>query len=613
MNTLPTRDEIDDEYTWDLSAIFDSSDEWDTERETVQARLEALRDAEGSVLEDGESLRTALEGYESVVRRTQRLRQYAQLKRNEDTTDPVHEERLGALHRLETEVTKATDAIRREIGAADSDEVRALVEATPSLDPYRRFLEDVFRMAPHARSPAVEKVLADFAELAQSPGRVYTILTNNDIDAAPVEHPDGGTAEVTSVNYRNHLRHPDRSFRRRVYEALHDAHAGVEHAIARLYADKVRAHVAIADGRNFDSVREMAFNKPSYPDTGLRIDLPTEVHDTMLTAVSDRLDPLHAHLDRRREALGVDALRGWDLDVPVVDAPDPVVGYDEGRERVIEALEPLGEAYQDRLATFLEDRRIDCFETRRKQAIQGYAVSAYDTGPYLLMNYQSDLRSLSIAAHELGHAMHAEHLREANRPVYATGPRPIEEVPSYVNEFLLARHLMDAGDGALRQHAHERLVEQIAGGLYGAAMHSRFAHETYSVVENGGELTLDAIESSYVDLLSGFRAPMTVGDLERRSWLLAGHARLPYHSYQYVLGVTAALNVVDRLLTGEMAPDAYREFLRAGGHVRSVEALRDLGVDVRSRDPFDRAVDRFAELAEGLHGDGDGSGTAPEA
>lgn len=31
----------------------------------------------------------------------------------------------------------------------------------------------------------------------------------------------------------------------------------------------------------------------------------------------------------------------------MVDAPDPVVCYEEGRERIIEAFEPLGEGYQE--------------------------------------------------------------------------------------------------------------------------------------------------------------------------------------------------------------------------------------------------------------------------
>lgn len=608
MSSLPTRSEIDDEYTWDLSAIFDSPEAWEAERAAVEGRLDDLRRFEGDVLTDGEALLGALECYEEVLRRTQRLELYALLKRNEDTTDGTHEERLGAFRRLDRAVTKATDAIRREVQSAPADDILALVRSTDGLEAYRRFLEDLLRTSAHARSPEVEEVLADFGGVVESPGRIYTALTNNDVRPDPVAPPGDDTGSgaadeevaVTAANRQTHLRHTDRAFRSRVYGSVYGAYANVEHTIATAYADKVKAQVALAGARNYDSVREMAFAKPTYPETGMRLDLPEAVHDTAIGTLRDNLDPLHRSLETRRGFLGVDDLRAWDLHVPLAEGPEPTVDYDAARDLVLEAVAPLGEAYCERLAAFLDEPRIDVYETERKQNIAGYAPSAYDTGAYLLLNYDGDVRSLSILAHELGHAMHASHLREANRPVYATSPRPIEEVPSYVHEFLLARHLMRSDDAALRRHGRAHLLEQVVGGLYGAGMHSAFTHESYRVVEEGGALTRDTVEELYVDLLSEFRAPMAVGDAERRGWLIGSYGREPYHFYQYVLGATAALDVVDRLLDGDLSPAAYREVLRGGGRLASLEAFEALGVDVRSPDPFDRATERFDELVSAV-------------
>ena len=607
MNEPPTRTAIDDQYTWDLSSVFESPDAWERELSAVEERLADLQDGEGD-LADGDALLGTLETYEEVLRRTQRLELYARAKRNEDTEEAAHEERLRRAERLDREVTKRSDAVARAVVAAGSDAIERMIERTPGLSTYERFLRDVLRRSAHVRSPEVEALLAEFSDVVESPDRVFTTLTNNDVDPEPVEGPDGDRVAVSRVNLGTHLRHPDRAFRRRAYRSVHGAYADVGDTIARVYADKVRAQVALAEARNYGSVREMAFDKPSYPETGIHVDLPTEVHDALLEAVRGSLEPRHRYDERRRRTLGVDRLRAWDLAVPLVDGTEPTVPYDRACEYVLEAVEPLGRAYRDRLEEFLVARRVDVYETRRKQNILGYAISSYDDGSYLLLNYDDDVRSLSILAHELGHAMHVDHLREARRPVYATGPRPIEEVPSYVHEFLLARHLVGATDRgstpgsrpseALRRYARDRLLSTIAGGLYGAGMHSAFTHEAYQVVEGGGELTRERLDGLYAELRSAFHGPLEVDECVTRSWLVGSHARKPYHSYQYVLGITAALDVVERLLDGELSPEAYREFLEGGGTVRSVEAFERLGLDVRSPDPFERACATFGRYLD---------------
>lgn len=319
----------------------------------------------------------------------------------------------------------------------------------------------------------------------------------------------------------------------------------------------------------------------------------------MTAAIRGSLDPLHQCYEERKAILGLDELRVWDLDVSLTDAPEPTVPYEEAQDHVLAAVEPLGDTYQNRLAEFFESGRIDVYEARNKRNISGYAPWACDTGSYILLNYQDDVRSMSILAHELGHAMHTEYLREAQSPVYTTGPRPIAEIPSYVHELLLAKHLLDADGPALRQYAREHLLNVVLT-MYGATLHSSFTHETFRVVESGKELTLDRIEEIYTGIVSEFRAPMTIDEGVEQGWLVSSYARPPYHFYQYVLGIVGALRSVERLLEGDLTAEEYHDFLQQGGTVRSVEAFETLGLDIQSQEPFERACATFEGYVGGL-------------
>lgn len=247
MSQLPTRADLDDRHKWDLSTIFESPDEWKRELTAVRDRLEHLRENEARVARDGKTLLQILQLFEEVLRRTQRLDLYAQLKRDEDTRNSAHRERLHKFNQLEAEVTKITDMVRREIRAAGRDAIMQNVETTDGLEVYEHFLDDVLRMSRHARASDVEELLADFTEAIESPNRIYTVLTNNDIQPQPVEDSEGEQVGVTRANLNSHLHDRDRAFRRRAYRSVYEAYADVEHTIGTAYADKVKAQVALAD------------------------------------------------------------------------------------------------------------------------------------------------------------------------------------------------------------------------------------------------------------------------------------------------------------------------------------------------------------------------------
>lgn len=592
MNSIPTRDEIPQEYKWDLSTVFASPDEWNTTLAETEALAERLRKRDPTTADD---LHDALAGLETLVRREQRLGLYVELRCNEDTGDPEREERRTEFRSVSNDVARTKTAVRRRLRAFSPERVEVLVCESDDLAGFERYLDDAVRTDEHVRSPDVEEALTELNH--DAPERVFRALVNRDFEPPTADGPDGDSVRVTRNNRRRHLASDDRAFRRRVYEAFRGELTASTHAIAAAYAEKAKTQSTLAAVRNFDSVRERTFNKQSYPETGLRIDFPTDAHDALLDALRSNLDPHHRFLRLRRDRLGVEELRPWDVQVPLADGDRPEIPYDKAREHLLAAVEPLGAAYRARLADFLDDGRIDVYETAEKRSdITAYCPSSYDTGAYILANYDDDLRSLFVLCHELGHAMNTSYLREARRPLYATTPRPVEEVPSLLHELLLARHLLDTEE--YRGHVFDRLLGTIDGNLYGTAMWSTFTHETYGAVEDGDTLTAERLDDIYADLHEEFHAPIVPDDYSSSGWLIGSHAREPYHFYQYVLGVVGATVIFDRLTDDSLAPEEYLDFLRIGGKKRAVETFADIGIDVRSPDPYERAASVFADYLD---------------
>lgn len=76
--------------------------------------------------------------------------------------------------------------------------------------------------------------------------------------------------------------------------------------------------------------------------------------------------------------------------------------------------------------------------------------------------------------------------------------------------------------------------------------------------------------------------------------------RIPYSSYQYVLGATGALAVRDSLQEGSLSPEDYLRFLRQTGRRPPLESFSVLNLNVQSESPFERATETFNSYLDEL-------------
>jgi oligoendopeptidase F len=396
---VPDRDTVPQRYRWDPTILFDSPAEWTRELESLETAVEDLREYEGEVLEDGETLLAALETFYGLRERQGPLFAYAKLRTLEDTTDERAGDVLARYERVKASIDDAASYLEPAIGRAGRERIERLVETTPGLERYDHHLDEVLRRSGHTRSPDVESVLAELEPSLESPARVLAALKNEDVEAPTVETPDGEEATVTTHTIGRLLERPDRAFRRRVYGAYHEELGRHRAASARAYGDRIETNVRLARIRDYDSALAAT----------LEGTFPPSAYEAVVDGLEVRLDPFHRHLELYRAATDGEDLRPWDLQVPLTDGEKPTIPYDRARELAVAAVAPLGEDYRADLASFLEDDRVDVFETTdRRSEMRGMNVPAHGAGSFVLLNYKNDLESLYYFVNELGHAMHAE-------------------------------------------------------------------------------------------------------------------------------------------------------------------------------------------------------------
>ncbi|PSP34521.1 oligoendopeptidase F [Halobacteriales archaeon QH_10_67_22] len=588
MSSVPERGDVDEQYKWDLEALYPDDDAWEDAFEDAGALVDDLRAFEGRATDDADTLHETLQTYETVMRQVGNVATYARLRRDEDTADDHYQALTARAQSLHSEANSAASFIEPAIQDAGRETIDSFVADNPDLETYEHYFDDVLRTKPHTRSAEVENLLADLGEVLGSTGDVYDMLTNADMEFPAVDDPDGEPRRITLNNFTTLQEHPDREFRHEVYETFYDEWANYRNAVATAYRNSVKTDVKLACARNYDTAREAALDGPN---------VPVEVYDTLVETVNDELDVLARHAELKRRHVGGDELRMWDLYVPMVDGESPDVEYDRAREYVTEAVAPLGEAYQNRLAEGLESRWVDVYETENKQS-GAYSGGTYDSQPYILMNYQDDVASMFTLAHELGHSMHSELTSDEQPYIYSGYEIFVAEVASTVNETLLTHHLLDVvEDERLRRHVLNQYLERFRSTLFRQTMFAEFEHRTHELEESGEALTPDRLDDRYRDLKATYYPDAAVDDRIAREWMRIPHFYRAFYVYQYATGISAAVALAGEILEeGEPAARRYRKFLSSGSRKYPLELLDDAGVDMTASGPVEAAIDTYDEF-----------------
>jgi oligoendopeptidase F len=139
-------------------------------------------------------------------------------------------------------------------------------------------------------------------------------------------------------------------------------------------------------------------------------------------------------------------------------------------------------------------------------------------------------------------------------------------------------------------------------------MFAEFEKHAHELVESGGSLTAEWLNSEYGRLNSEYYGPeVTQDDKIRYEWSRIPHFYRAFYVYQYATGYSAANAIAERILTeGPSARDEYIRFLRSGSSDTPIELLRIAGADMSTEEPvrmaldvFDSLVDRLDELTKG--------------
>ena len=316
----------------------------------------------------------------------------------------------------------------------------------------------------------------------------------------------------------------------------------------------------------------------------------------LIEAIHDNMSVMYDYMNVRKKFLGLDSMHMYDIYVDLVDKKDESIEFEEGKKILFEALKPLGEKYLTDLKKAFDEHWIDIYPSDGKKS-GAYSWGCYDSYPYVLLNYNDTIDSVSTMAHELGHSMHSYYSKKQNY-VDSSYPIFLAEIASTVNEVILNDYLYkNAKTKEEKIYYLTDFLDMVRTTIFRQTMFAEFEMLMHDKEQNGVSLTEEEISNTYYDLNKLYYGDNVVSDdLIRYEWSRIPHFYTPFYVYKYATGLSSALSIASRIISGDTATrDNYLDFLSSGGSDYPLNILNKVGIDMTSKKSINDAIDMFRD------------------
>jgi oligoendopeptidase F len=587
---------MDPAFQWKLEDIYPNQEAWEDAYEQARKGVEALKDLPGTLRVSKEGLRAGLDQVYAVLEPVSLLYTYANLKKSGDNGDPEAQRLEGRAMSLYVELSTALSFLDPEILSIPQETLTQWIQ-DPLLAEYRHILEDTDRMRDHTLPEDQERLLAQLSDAAETPDNAFTMLESVDMTFPDITGENGEKVALTHGTYGLYRESRDQKVRKESFEVYHGEFQKYINTFAALYGGAVKLDDYFAKVRGYES----PLHKSLFANN-----VPVSVYDSLVEAIHGGLPIMERYLKLRKKVLGLDTLHMYDLYCPMVEDVTYNIPYEDCKELVKKALEPLGADYAALLDKAYREQWMDVYENKGKTT-GAFSCGVHGVHPYVLLNYTNSLEDAFTMAHELGHAMHS-YLSSANNSFANHDYRLlVAEVASTVNEVLLTKYLLKTEtDPKRRAYLLNHLLESFRTTVFRQTLFAEFERQAHDLYQQGEPLTAQILSQKYHELNELYYKGAEVDELQDAEWARIPHFYSAYYVYQYATGFCSAVAIADHIYkTGD--PSEYLRFLTTGGSDYPLEELKIAGVDLTKPEVvaqalkvFDETLTQLEELLETL-------------
>ncbi len=444
------------------------------------------------------------------------------------------------------------------------------------LFPYFRKMKNEVRMYRDENIP----LESEEALLAQKYGQISAAMT--------IEHEG---EEITLQQANKLLENRDRVLREQVYRKVQTRRYSDADDLMKLFTKLRKIRQRIAKNADYQNYRDYKFDALGRFDYG-----PDDCYEFHQNVKKYFLPLYEKILENRRQELGVDKLRPWDLSVPLPNEKE-LKPFANGQDLINKSIALFGkmDSYFEECIVQMDDMDRFDLDSRKNKAPGGYNCPLPETGaPFIFMNSVGTIDDVITMMHESGHAFHSFLSHELEYAGELEYPMEMAELASMSMELMSMDYWDTFLSGADEfDQARKTELERVISVLPWVATIDKFQHYIYTHPDASEE----ELNKNWLDIHREF-SPQTVdwGGLESYReilWQKQLHLyEVPFYYIEYGISQIGAIGVwLQYRRDPQSTLEKYKKAL-AMGHTKTLPELYSAaGIS------FDFGAEKMKELS----------------
>ena len=348
--------------------------------------------------------------------------------------------------------------------------------------------------------------------------------------------------ELTIQQAGKYMENEDRELRKTIWEKIGERRDQDKEKIQEIFDKLITIRHQMAKNADYDSYTRYKFDQMG------RFDYRPEDTQSFHHAVEKVVTPIYgALLEERKQRLGLDKLRPWDLSVDIFGT-DPLQPFEHSEELLQKSIKVLSELRPElgQMLGLMNEMGYLDLDSRVGKAPGGYNYPLMEVGvPFIFMNSAGTQTDVITMLHESGHAVHSFVTRDIPLDPLKRTPSEVAELAAMTME-LLSLDKYDTfyhDPNALIRAQKNQLLRCIlifpwiaAVDAFQQWVYDNPVHDIETRNQKWDEIYL-RFHGDYVDW-SGYE------DSRRTMWLKQGHIfDVPFYYIEYAIAQLGALAI----------------------------------------------------------------------
>jgi oligoendopeptidase F len=556
---------------WSLDDLFPGVDSPELKRALVD--IKRVADDFGSWRQrltpelKQEDFLAALDQYEAIGRRLERIGGFGYLSFAADTQDQAAQTFLARVRQLSAQIDNQTLFFTHWWKELEEGPAHRLMAVAGD----RRYWLEFLRLQRKFTLSEPEEKVINLKDVNGPAAMVtlYDTITNRYVYKVPVE---GEVKEMTRGELMSRVRQSDPQLRQSAYQELLKVYHQDAVILGQIYQARVR------DWRS-ENVDLRGHASP-VSARNLANDLPDGVVEMLLAVCRQNAPLFHRFFTLKARWLKVDRLRRYDIYAPLARS-DKHYSFDQAAKLVLDSFSEFDPRMGALAKRVFDSHHLDSEVRKGKMHGAFCAGITPDLTPWVLTSFEGEPDHVATLAHELGHAVHGLLSSQHSLLTY-TPSLPLAETASTFGEMLLVDHLLEVdADPALQSELLFRQMDDAYATIMRQAYFAAFELTAHGMIHEGASVEL--LSNAYLEnLKEQFRDSIDLSDDFRDEWVAIPHIyHSPFYVYAYAFGQLLVFSLYQQYLQeGESFKPRYLEILRAGGSASPAEILKRAGIDI---------------------------------